>query len=169
MARHSTVIILLLALSTFSSSKLLTSTLDSEWFFRDLNSTEFHKAKVPGCVHLDLMENKIIPDPYYRDNSNNLTWIETKDWQYKTTFSVSEEFLNQPQVDIVFEVLDTHAEIELNGEQIILANNAFRTWRKDVKKQLKAAGNELVVTFRSAWNYDNKKKEEMLPLVRKWA
>src|ERR1700751_674710 len=47
--------------------------LNSEWQFRQrmpATSTpaEWRPATVPGDVHLDLLANKLIPDPFYRDN-----------------------------------------------------------------------------------------------------
>ena len=35
----------------------------------------YKPATVPGCAQLDLMNNNIIPDPYYRDNSNFIDWV----------------------------------------------------------------------------------------------
>src|ERR1017187_7411546 len=39
--------------------------LHSNWEFRQRggDSAEWHPAQVPGCVHLDLLRNKLIPDP----------------------------------------------------------------------------------------------------------
>jgi beta-mannosidase len=44
--------------------------LDSGWELRQLgatdNSAEWRPAQVPGDAHLDLLRNKLIPDPFYR-------------------------------------------------------------------------------------------------------
>jgi beta-mannosidase len=37
---------------------------------------EWRPATVPGDVHLDLLANKLIPDPFYRDNEAKLQWIQ---------------------------------------------------------------------------------------------
>ena len=42
------------------------------WKFREINKTEWLPATVPGCVHTDLLANKKIEDPFYRDNEKNL-------------------------------------------------------------------------------------------------
>ena len=66
--------------------------LTGEWTFQELGESTWHKAHVPGCVHTDLMNAGLIPDPYYRDNENDLQWIGETDWIYSRTFDVSEEF-----------------------------------------------------------------------------
>ena len=45
-------------------------------------------ATVPGDVHLDLLANKKIADPFYRDNESKLQWIENASWEYRLTFDV---------------------------------------------------------------------------------
>ena len=43
-------------------------------------------ATVPGDVHLDLLANKKIPDPFFRDNESKLQWIENESWEYRLSF-----------------------------------------------------------------------------------
>src|SRR5215813_3481942 len=50
----------------------------------DLN--EWHPAQVPGVVQTDLLNNKLIPDPFYQDNEFQLQWIGLTDWEYRTKF-----------------------------------------------------------------------------------
>src|SRR5690242_15957859 len=45
-------------------------------------------AKVPGVVQTDLLDNKIIAEPFYRENEKKLQWIGQEDWQYQMTFEV---------------------------------------------------------------------------------
>lgn len=49
-----------------------------------------------------------------------------------------------------FEGLDTFAEVFLNNEKILDANNMFRTWKVDVKNNLKVGKNNLKIVFKSA-------------------
>jgi hypothetical protein len=51
----------------------------SNWSFRIVNKTVWNPANVPSTVHLDLLDNKMIKDPYYRANLLDLYWIETED------------------------------------------------------------------------------------------
>jgi beta-mannosidase len=107
-------------------------------------------AQVPGDVHLDLLHNKLIPDPYYRDNEANLQWIEDVSWSYRTTFFGDPEMMHRPHVELVFEGLDTTAHIFLNGKKILDANNMFRCWRVDAKPFLLLGKNDLRVEFDAA-------------------
>ena len=121
-----------------------------QWTFKNVTNVNWLPAKVPGTVHTDLLTNKLIPDPFFGANEKQLQWIENEDWQYQTTFIISEEELNHQNTILQFEGLDTFAEVTLNGTQILSANNMFRTWKVDVKKMLKVGQNQLKITFASA-------------------
>ncbi|QNI34061.1 glycoside hydrolase family 2 protein [Alloacidobacterium dinghuense] len=128
--------------------------LNSGWEFRQLAPdatapTQWYPARVPGDVHLDLIENKLIPDPFYRDNEAKLQWIENADWEYRTTLQVSSETLSHQHVELVFEGLDSAADIYVNDQLALHADNAFREWRLDVKTQLKPGANQLRIVFPS--------------------
>ena len=129
--------------------------LDRGWQFRQLtNSLQsaeegWMPAAVPGDVHLDLIANKVIPDPFYRDNESKLQWIETANWEYRTTIDASPVLLARANIELVFEGLDSLAQVYLNGDKILEADNSFRTWRVPVKSKLKAGANQLRVVFPS--------------------
>ena len=143
--------------SVMRSSKI---TLDKGWQFREVGKDKWYPASVPGCVHTDLLNNKLIDDPFYRDNEQNLQWIGKTDWDYQTTFEVTPEILRRANIDLVFAGLDTYANVFLNDEPLLNTDNMFRTWRIDAKRQLKAGANTLRVHFRSPIN-------EVLPLMAK--
>ena len=84
---------------------------------------------MPGCVHTDLLNNKLIEDPFYRDNEQKQQWIGKTDWEYQTTFNVTPEILARDNIELVFEGLDTYANVFLNDESLLNADNMFRTWR----------------------------------------
>ena len=123
--------------------------INAGWQFsqRGAGEQQWLPAEVPGDVHLDLLRNKLIPDPYYRDNEAKLQWIEDANWSYKTTLDIAPETLRRGHVDLVFNGLDTTAHVFLNGEKILDADNMFRQWRVDVKARLHAGKNVLQVDF----------------------
>jgi beta-mannosidase len=128
--------------------------LSSGWQFRQrmpatATPAEWRPATVPGDVHLDLLANKLIPDPFYRDNEAKLQWVQDADWEYRTTITATPAMLSHEHVDLVFDGLDTYAEVSLNGHLILTADNMFRGWRADAKPWLKAGANELAVFFPS--------------------
>ncbi len=142
--------------------------LSSAWQFRQrmpatATPAEWRPATVPGDVHLDLLANKLIPDPFYRDNEAKLQWVQDADWEYRTTITATPAMLSRDHVDLVFDGLDTYAEVSLNGHLILTTDNMFRGWRADAKPWLKAGANELMVFFPSPI-----KVSERVALADKW-
>jgi beta-mannosidase len=110
---------------------------------------EWMPAVVPGCVHTDLLRGKKIPDPFQGTNEKNLQWIEHTDWEYRSTLSADETLLTHERVELVWKGLDTFAEVFVNGVSVLWADNMFRSWRVDVRRQLVKGPNQVLVRFRS--------------------
>jgi beta-mannosidase len=127
--------------------------LDHGWQFRQVKAeateADWLPATVPGDVHLDLLANKKIPDPFYRDNEAKLQWIEQASWEYRLSFTVSAAALARANVDLVFDGLDAAATVYLNGAQVLAADNSFRAWRVPAKSHLHVGKNLLRVVFPS--------------------
>jgi len=128
--------------------------LDRGWQFRQIKPDQtlevgWAQATVPGSVHLDLLQNKLIPDPFYRDNEAKLQWIEKAGWDYRMSFDVSAAVLARANVDLLFEGLDGPARVFLNGVEVLKGTNSFRSWRVPVKNYLRVGKNDLWVTFPS--------------------
>ena len=119
------------------------------WTFSQSGKDDWKPAIVPGTVHTDLMENNEIEDPFYRLNEHHVQWIDKEDWEYKTTFTVSDDILNKDRIELDFKGLDTYASVYLNDEKIIAADNMFREWQADAKNTLKNGDNELRVVLHS--------------------
>ncbi|HUA80751.1 MAG TPA: glycoside hydrolase family 2 protein [Dyella sp.] len=151
--------LLLLPLASYKVSAQTVQTLDSGWHFRLMqgdaqanahhDAVAWHMATVPGTVQTDLMAAKLLPDPYYRDNEARVQWVGLADWQYQTTFTVDKATLSRDHVDLVFDGLDTFADVYLNGTKLIAADNMFRAWRVPVKSALHAGSNTLEVRLYS--------------------
>jgi beta-mannosidase len=122
----------------------------NKWEFKKASDKKWLKASVPGTVHTDLFYNKLIPDPFYADNEQQLQWIENEDWEYQTTFLVSGSDLSQSHIELKFDGLDTHAKVYVNDSLILIADNMFRSWKSDVKKYVHKGKNKLHVVFESA-------------------
>ena len=139
--------------------------LDAGWQFRAVANTDrsdvkqWHPATVPGVVQTDLLHSGLIPDPFDRDNEFRLQWVGLADWEYQTTFQVDAAALAHDHVDLVFDGLDTFADVYLNGQAVLHAENMFRHWRIPAKTALKAGPNTLRIVFHSA-------VEKMIPYVK---
>ncbi len=116
-------------------------------------------AKVPGCVHTDLLAAKIIEKPFFRDNERKLQWIENENWLYCTTFRVSPELLKNERVILRFNGLDTLATITLNGKKLAKTDNMFRIFEFEVKGLLKKGQNRLEILFTSTLPYLRKENK----------
>ncbi|MCT2085103.1 glycoside hydrolase family 2 protein [Microbacterium enclense] len=104
-------------------------------------------ARVPGLVHVSLLEAGLIPDPFLDRNEHQVTWIGQSAWEYATSFTWEAD--GQDRHELVFEGLDTFAEIVLNGHSLGRTRNQHRTYRFGVDEALREGENELVVTFAS--------------------
>ena len=125
--------VLLLTLSVTSYGQQMKMLLNQGWQFSKQGANKWYAAQVPGTVHTDLLTNKLIPAPYDRDNEKKLQWIGEENWDYKKTFAVDASVLQKKHVELVFDGLDTYAEVYLNGQLILSADNMFREWKADVK------------------------------------
>jgi len=129
--------------------------LDHNWEFRQVTAgtqdaeSGWLPATVPGDVHLDLLANKEISDPFLRDNESKLQWIEDESWEYRLNFDVSAALLARTNADLVFDGLDAAAQVYVNGYQVLNADNMFRIWRVPVKCHLHKGQNLLRVVFPS--------------------
>lgn len=84
-------------------------------------------AEVPGCIYTDLMSNGLIEDPYYGTNEQKVQWVENEQWHYRT--KVAREYMIFFNLKwLVFEGLDTYAEVKVNGKVLGNADNMFRRW-----------------------------------------
>ncbi|KAA6303578.1 MAG: Exo-beta-D-glucosaminidase [Candidatus Ordinivivax streblomastigis] len=145
---------LLLLLTTFpafvqTGNSEIVKELNSGWKFRQARLTHWYPATVPGVVHTDLLANKIIEDPFFRLNERGLQWIDKEDWMYETHFDAEEAITNKSNIQLHFLGLDTYADVYLNGESLLNANNMFREWTVNIKGKLKAKDNQLEVYFHS--------------------
>lgn len=57
----------------------------------------------------------MIKDPFLDDNENAVQWVGEANWDYKSEFSCDESILKKPQINLLFEGLDTYADVYLNG------------------------------------------------------
>lgn len=144
-------------------TKLLTG-----WEFKLLNSNNsnlskfnidndnWYKATVPGTIHTDLLDNKIIDDPFYSDNENKLGWIADCDWIYQKEFIFDK--LADEEYQLFFNGLDTITKIYLNDNLIGKTKNMFLQYKFDITKFLNNGKNKLKVLFKSPIKYSEKEE-----------
>ena len=121
--------------------------LDGVWEGQRISDGSTFPATVPGCVHTDLIKcGKLPGDIYWRDTAQQVQWIENEDWGYTRQFTVD---ALEEGAALVFECLDTYADIYLNDTLVGAGNNMFITHRFPVDGILKKGENTLRVVFSS--------------------
>ena len=122
------------------------TSLNTNWSFRSMNSNDWYPATVPGNIYSDLIDNKLIEDPFIGANETKVQWVADSTWVYQTRFDVSSNTLNKDHLQLHFEGLDTYAKVYLNDSLILSSNNAFRNYKIPVKKLI-SSRNTLAVHF----------------------
>lgn len=125
-------------------------TVLTNWEYRQANTKEWKKARpLPATeIHPDLQYNREIPDPFVDDHEKSLQWIGEMDWEYQTTFNVDNISFRKHQ--LVFEGLDTFADIYLNDIKILSTDNMFIEYKVQINKYITKGRNTLRLYFKSA-------------------
>ncbi|MFZ3567598.1 glycoside hydrolase family 2 protein [Streptomyces sp. BH097] len=102
-------------------------------------------ARVPGCVHTDLLAAGLIPDPFLGTNEREVEWVGRRSWTYVTLLPTTQGA--HERTDLVFDGIDTAARITVDGEPLARTRNMHRSYRFDVTGR----SGELRVDFASAY------------------
>lgn len=128
-------------------------TVISDWTIKRIKDNTIYDTLVPGSVLSTLQENKVIPDPFVGDNEKYALEVMEEDFEYATSFDCDADFFATDKKELVFEGIDTIADIILNDKTILHAENMHRTYRIDVTQSLKEKENSLKVYFHSPTKY----------------
>ncbi len=139
------ILALLIQQSTYAQDMFVLN----DWKFRQVSDTVWHKAHVPGTVHTDLHYNKLIDDPFYRLNEHNLQWIDKVDWEYTTDFILTDKMKSADKLLLVFEGLDTYANVFLNNKLIHNNANMFVGSTIEINPDSLLPVNNLHIIFKS--------------------
>lgn len=123
--------------------------LNGPWEFRQAGGSEWLPAQVPGGVHTDLLTLGRIPDPFDRDNELDVLWVAESDWEYRRRFTPEPGLLSHEHTLLVFEGLDTLADVYLNGRQLGSSDNMFIRYEWNVSGLLQPGENEILIYFHS--------------------
>jgi len=146
-------------------AQLLSQKITEGWQFRQQGTQDWLPAQVPGEIFTDLLRHGRIPDPYYRDNEKKVQWVAEANWEYQTQFKPGSETIKKQHLELVFDGLDTYADVYLNGKLLFIADNMFRQWRIDVKDKLDPQSNTLFIRFYSAQKKVDSLAKADLPFV----
>ncbi|XP_019481435.1 PREDICTED: beta-mannosidase isoform X2 [Hipposideros armiger] len=122
--------------------------LRGSWRIRSGNGSLELPGEVPGCVHSALFQRNLIQDPYYRFNDLNYRWISLDNWTYSKEFKFPFDISKWQKVNLIFEGVDTVAEVLLNNVSIGKTNNMFQRYSFDITGVVKAV-NSIELRFQS--------------------
>lgn len=138
--------------------------LNGKWTFHEVGRGKWYPAEVPGSNYLDLLANNMIEHPYYACNEELTQWIGERDWEYAREFTLSAEMLKKSIIMLEAERLDTLADIYINDRLVARVENAFLSYKIDIKNFVSRLTNKIRIKFRSPIAYIEKKMEDK-PLI----
>ena len=117
---------------------------------------------VPGSVYSFLyLDNKLLPDPYYRDNEDIFTALMEHEYVFERNFCYSlTDVQTDAPISLVFEGLDTRCTVYLNETKLGDADNMHLRYSFDVGGVLKDGENFLKVVFPPLLPYLRQKHKE---------
>lgn len=136
--------------------------LSEGWKFRKSNGAsldDWQDAQpLPTSVHLDLIANNTIPDPFLAKNEELVQWVGSETWVYEKHFAVPlhGHTKGSPKFVLVFEGLDTYTTVTLDGKTILETDNMFLSHRVDIteqvhsKQKVEEETHTLQITFHNA-------------------
>jgi beta-mannosidase len=121
-----------------------THSLNGTWFLSRPDEAGVINAMVPGYVH-EALQNAGWGASLLNENIN--AWGESE-WSYTSnTFDIPMHIFLSERLELVFEGLDTFAEVYLNDQLILTSNNYFRTYVVDVSDIARMESNYIRVTI----------------------
>ena len=141
--------------------------LSGQWSVKNERTAAEYSAHVPGFVQKDLMDQEVLPGLYDTLLEEKIEWVEHDDWTYSHSFILEPSVLEEPEVELVFEGIDTYAEIELNGVVLGRTENMWIPARYSVKG-IAAEHNELVVRIASPTRTLLAKEQEFGEQLQLW-
>jgi len=149
---------------------MISTTLNDNWkFCLEGEGAGYHRpqtqdlgwldAEVPGYVHTDLMRHGVIGDPNIEKQELGCRWVDERDWTYECVFEWSAKE-RLPNRVLVFEGLDTVANVYLNETLIGSFDNMFMRHEVDVSDLLVEGENRLRICFQSAVRVGDERRAE---------
>eukprot|EP00775_Hariotina_reticulata_P003140 gene3140-3417_t len=125
-----------------------------EWTLTNANGSIALQTSIPAYPLEVLRANGVIGDPLYRYGEQESRWVAYETWTFNTSFTAEEaaQLSSQEKVILYLGGLDTFADVAINGQKLLEANNFHRTWSIPVKKFLNPSDvNTIEIKIKSAY------------------
>ncbi|MFK7856210.1 MAG: glycoside hydrolase family 2 protein [Granulosicoccus sp.] len=125
-----------------------TLSLAGDWQLHDEKREYLLDMAIPGDVINALYNASLIPDPYAACNEHDLRWIAEREWHIERDFYIDSQSLDSGWVLYISE-LDTVAEVYVNDQCVLEAENQFRRYQVNVSTFLQSGSNRIQIRFLS--------------------
>ena len=127
--------------------------LNGEWELRSETGEMLCPVMVPGSVISGLYAADKMEHPYYRENEYETRELFWKDYEFVRKFEISKELLEEEELTLVCEGLDTLTQIYMNGQKLASTDNMHRTYSFSIKEYIHAGENEIRIVFKSVLQF----------------
>lgn len=100
-----------------------------------------------GLVQELLYESGYLPDPFYSDNEKTYLWVENYKWEFESTFDLALDTLYGRKLELEFPVIDTYAEVYVNGKFIGETDNCFHPFHFLIQDHVNNGINTIKLVF----------------------
>jgi beta-mannosidase len=130
--------------------------LAGRWTLSDESGAYVVPFDLPGDGVSALVKAGVIPDPYWGRNEYDCRWVCERDWVATRTLVV-----DRTDLALEIDMLDTVAEVFVNGVSVLKAQNMFRRHYASLAKALRLGTNKISIRFASPVREAAKRQAEM--------
>ena len=135
--------------------------IDGTWKMKSEDGKITVDAQIPGDTHSILYKAGIIKDPYWGKEELELQWIGRTDWEFTRKVEIPEDFIEDREVYLRFECIDTCCEVFINGKNAGSSDNMFVSLDLRITGLLKAGENTISVRIYSPEREANKRASRL--------
>ncbi len=143
------IVFFVTACETSKVKKLIeTTNLSIDWWqLKQKSEDNWRQIAVPFSLIYSLKKDTTVERIFFRKSPEQNKWIEDSTWECQTSFFIDKSKMKEDNINIIFEGLDTYAEVYLNDSILFFANNMFRKWSIDCKNRLIDGNNKIYIKF----------------------
>jgi beta-mannosidase len=119
------------------------------WNLSESGLSQTIPIELPGDILSALITAGNVPDPYSGEDESAVQWVGQRDWLLEKEFYLDEHFLSAPRIFLDLEVVDSLADISINGHFVGSSADMFMRFRRDVAGFLAQGRNRISVLIRS--------------------
>jgi Beta-galactosidase/beta-glucuronidase len=126
--------------------------LNSDWKL-DFREHKGLEVQIPSSVYSVLLENKLMKDPFYRDNEYEVRDLCYEDCEFYTEVNITKEEFEREKIILRFNGVDTIAYLYVNDIFVGFMNNMHRSFEFNIKEVIKLGSNSIKLIIKSPIKY----------------